>query len=686
MGNGGPRWYTQPMRAPGLVLPLFAAAAAAQAPPARVLVVDPTGAAHAEATAVVGSLPDAADWHAANAPEQPLTVRLTAGHHEVARTARFANARGLVVEATPGAELRGGLRLDAPDWQPCDTEFAARLPESTRPHARALRLPAARLRTFAHGPNGLAGPGPSGHSVPVRPGGSEVFVGGRALRLARWPNEGLAKIGKVIDGGSVPRDSADDVPVARRKHEPPRGAVFAVDDVARVARWPADGGFHANGFWHWDWSDEQIAVAKADAATGTITLAAPHTYGVAAHGRFYVVDLPEELDAEGECWIDRPRGVVLAWLPEGGEHEPVEVSLLAEPMLILENCRDTVVRGVTFGSSRGETVAVRGADGLLIEHCSFARSGTRALTIDGHDVHVRHSSFADVGGTGIDLTGGDRRTLVPSGSSIEDCTFVRCGRVLRTYQPCIHLHGVGHRVLHNELAYHPHIALVFEGNDHLIAANFVHDVVLETGDAGAVYTGRDWTSHGNRIEGNVFADVPGNDARYQNGVYLDDMASGITVADNLFVRCNWGLLVGGGRDLVLRGNAFAACGRAMHYDARGVGWMHKEILDPETSTLRRRLAAMPIGEEPWQSRFPTLREYLTDRFGRPVNGLVAGTLLLGTPPGSIDDRECVREEGTTTAKIDGAALASACDRWLAAVRRQRIDIGEFTIGPVGPRP
>lgn len=674
------------MRAPRLVLLLLAAAADAQTPTTRLLVVDPTAAAHPEAAAVVASLPDAAEWHAAHSPDQPLTVRLTAHRHEVTRTARFANARGLALEAEPGAEVSGGLRLDAPEWRSCDPTITARLPESARGQVRSLTLPAARLQAFAHGHNGLAGPGPSGHSVPVRPGASEVFVGGRALVLARWPNEGLATIGKVIDGGSVPRDAADDVPLARRKREPPRGAVFTIADAARLARWPADGGFHANGFWHWDWSDEQIAVAKVDAAAGTITLATPHTYGVMPHGRFYIVDLPEELDAEGECWIDRPRGIVHAWLRAGPERQDVEVSLLADPVLLLEDCQGAAVRGIAFGSSRGETFAARGVDGLVVERCTFARSGTRALGIEGRNARVQRCSFTDIGGTGVDLAGGDRRTLTPSDSSIEDCTFVRCGRVLRTYQPCIHLRGVGHRVAHNELAFHPHIALVFEGNDHRIEANFVHDVVLETGDAGAVYTGRDWTSHGNVIAGNVFADVPGNDQRYQNGVYLDDMASGITVADNLFVRCNWGMLVGGGRDLVLRGNAFAACGRAIRFDARGVGWMHKEIVDPETSTLRRRLAAMPIADEPWRSRFPTLQRYLTDRFGRPANGLVANTLLLGTPPGSIDDRECVREEGTTTAKSDDVALKAECDRWLAVVRRERIDIGEFTIGPVGPRP
>jgi hypothetical protein len=65
--------------------------------------------------------------------------------------------------------------------------------------------------------------------------------------------------------------------------------------------------------------------------------------------------------------------------------------------------------------------------------------------------------------------------------------------------------------------------------------------------------------------------------------------------------------------------------------------MDGEITDPETSTLRRRLAAMPIDREPWRSRFPTLKDYLSDRFGRPVGDVVTGTILVGTSLGVIDD-------------------------------------------------
>lgn len=666
---------------------LVTAMQSAQAPPAtapRLLVVDPDLQPHEGAIAVVATLPDAADWANAHANAHGLVIRVVAGFHTVRRTARFLAPTHLTLVGELGlSSLRGGARLQQPCWRPCDPQVAARLPLGAKEHVRSLVLPPQLLTDWQ---GGLAGPVHSGHSVAVQSVRSEVYISGTAMVLARWPDRDYAAIASVIDPGSVPRDAADDVPLARRRNEPPRGGVFTIADKERLRRWQGATGFWANGLWNWDWASEQLPVAKVDGEAGTISLGLPHVYGLGPRGKFYVTDLPEELDEPGEYWIDRERGVLHAWLHSPGqEMGDVEVTLLQQPIVELVDARDVEISGLWFGRTRGDALVARGVDGLRIDDCRFCDIGTRALVVDGNNATVTRCKFDGIGGTGVVLSGGDRATLAPSGSRIEDCSFTDCGRVLRTYQPAIQLHGVGHQVLHNEIAHHPHIALMFDGNDHRIEANFIHSVVLDTGDAGAIYCGRDWTSHGTMIAGNVFADIPGTDARYQNGVYLDDMASGITVVGNLFVRCNWGMLLGGGRDLTLRDNAFVACGKAMSFDARGTGWMKEALDDPSTSTLHRRLAAMPIDSAVWRRRFPTLKDYLTDRFGRPVNGIVEGTLLVGTPLGRIDDRECVRETGTKTLAMPADELARQGDEWLAAVRKGRIKIDAFAVGPVGPR-
>lgn len=610
----------------------------------------------------VATIAEALAWAKAHArPETPsaegapsIEIVLAPCVHVVRETARIpAEIHGLSLVGTTGARVVGGVVASKPAWEIADEAARARVSPEAREHLRMWRL-ADEARAQ------LAGPVHSGLGVETPAVHSELFVGGRALTLARWPNVGYADIVAIEDPGSVPRNAMADVPVSKRVAEPDRGGVFVPADASHVASWGDAPDAWALGYWNWDWAHEQLPIASVNAQSGAVKLAKPHRYGLAQRGRFCVLNAPAELDSEGEYWIDRARGVVYAWLPAGGENAEAAVSLMGDPLLSFADARGCTVRGIAFECTRGAVIDAHGCERMRIDHCSFRNIGARAVVVDGRGNSVDHCDFRDIGGTGVLLTGGDRITLARGGDAIEDCTFTECGRVLRSYSPAIVIEGVGNRVSHCAIARHPHIALWFRGNDHLIEANEISEVVYETGDAGAVYTGRDWTAQGTVIRGNFFHDIRGSEARYQNAVYLDDMASGITVEDNMFVRCNWGVLVGGGRDNALRRNTFVTCAKAVSWDARGVGWMAGELKDPSTSTLLRGYAAMPVTSDAWKARYPNLGDYMSFEFGQPVRGLFADNRLVATPLGRIDDRTRVVESGTVV--LESVDLAEAARR------------------------
>ena len=82
----------------------------------------------------------------------------------------------------------------------------------------------------------------------------------------------------------------------------------------------------------------------------------------------------------------------------------------------------------------------------------------------------------------------------------------------------------------------PHMAVYFDGNDHLIEGNRISRMCAEVDDAGAIYAGRDWTYRGNVIRGNVITDISRGDPRENlSAIYLDDMLSGVTVEQNVIV-------------------------------------------------------------------------------------------------------------------------------------------------------
>lgn len=574
--------------------------------------------------------------------------------------------RGLLLasEQVGAARLIGGRRLDAQGARALDPEddatWLGRLPtDEARAAVRVLELPDDLA---------LFGPVQRGMGSAVVPVLSEVFVNGQALTPARWPNDGFARLGEVLDTGSVPRKRGDDIPEAERETGPDRGGVFRPMDVSaeRLARWATATEPWAMGYWFHDWADEQLPIAKVDATTGTLELGAPHRYGLKAGTSFYVTNLIEELDRAGEYYLDVASRQLFLWLPEDGlapasastgeadqtgavdeaDQPELIISSLGEPLLSIEASSGIEVSGLHLGATRGAGLVATDCQDVRVESCVLQNTGTDGIRLRGTGNGVYRCDLVDIGATGVNLNGGDRASLTPANNVLAQSRIRRFGRLYRTYQPAAQLGGVGQQVLGNEFGHAPHSAIIFGGNEHVIEGNEIYDVLRETGDSGAIYCGRDWTMHGTRIAANFIHHLGGTEGRWQNAIYLDDMASGIEVTGNLIWRAHWGMLVGGGRDLDIHGNTFVECDLGIRFDARGVGWMSKHIADPATSTLHKRLAAMPIESEPWASRYPSLQHYLTDRFGRPAGSRLTDNTFIATKLGPVDDRECVEVTGT----------------------------------------
>ncbi len=616
---------------------------AATSEPTRV-VVDP---ARPSAPGVFVSLSDAVLAAAVCPPDAPaFEITIAPGVIQVAESVHIGKLPvPLRIRAdSRTARLVGGAVFhQAPRKLNPDDPTRGSLPAESIDHVRWVDLAGAWDKGGAwSGRTRIAGPVRHGMNLPAA-AGSELFLDGNPLIRARWPNAGFATVEGVVDPGTSKDRSKPD--------ESFRPGVFRFADRAHLERWAAALDVWLSGYWHWDWADDEMPAGKIDLEQGTIALGLPHTYGLSKGARFRVINLPEELDAAGEYWIDPAQARAYFWPPDGTVESPeLVVSLLPEPMLSIDGAADVEISGLAFEGCRGMAIRASSSSNIRIVSCTFRNTGTGAIELDGRDCTIQSCTFEDIGACAVSITGGDRATLTHANNAVRDCTFARPARTHRTYQPAIRLDGVGQIIANNSISDLPHCAIIFAGNEHAIELNDISRVLQETGDSGAIYCGRDWTLHGTVIRHNLFHDIVGTDARYQNAVYLDDMASGISVESNIFIKCHWGSLIGGGRDIRFTGNVLSSCGKGLSFDSRGTGWMAKNIADPEKSTLHQRLRAVPIDIEPWKSRYPTLAVYLTDRFGRPTNGLVARNIFLATPLGRIDDKECVKLESNVELK------------------------------------
>jgi hypothetical protein len=265
---------------------------------------------------------------------------------------------------------------------------------------------------------------------------------------------------------------------------------------------------------------------------------------------------------------------------------------------------------------------------------------------------VRSCDLFQLGKSGIVLAGGDRRTLEAAGNLAVNNHIHHYGRFQRTYAPGIHVDGCGQVVRGNRIHDAPHTAVLYAGNEHLFECNEIYRVVMETGDAGAFYTGRDWTSRGNVLRHNFIHDLGGGEAGQVNtmGVYLDDCDCGDTIEGNIFQRAGRAIMIGGGRDNPVRNNLVMDCPIGFHIDARGMTWKQWNNPEDPSWALEEKAKRFDYTRPPWSMRYPRLATIMADRPREPANNPITGNVFVDCP---------------RVADLDGAFRALPGDRQIS---------------------
>lgn len=548
-------------------------------------------------------------------------VRVAPGNYVLAHTLALGAADSGTAtapvrwEAQPGAVISGGRIVTSAPLT--DDATLARLPVAVRARVRVIDLRAQGITDFG--------------TIAQRGNpGLELFFRGRRQPLAAYPNEGWLLIADVPQTGAkrfnegLAREKRfDGVPAGRHY-----GRITYADD--RPAHWAADNEIYAHGYWTWDWSDAFQRVASIDTAKHEITFAEPHhNYGYTKNQRYRFLNVLEELDAPGEWVLDRARGRIVFLPPEEPREGDIVVSLLETPLVHLDGASHVVFAGFTLEASRGTGVLVTGGGDCTLAGLTLRNLGGEAVTIDGGHGHtVQSCDFYELANGAVRVVGGDRRTLTPSGHRVLNNHIHHASQWLRTGQYGVMIDGVGHLVAHNLVHDLPFEAFYLRGNDHVLEFNEVHRVCLETGDAGGIHTGRDYTWRGNVIRYNYWHDLKGPGLHGVTAVYLDDFSSGFTVHGNIFYRAGRGVQVGGGRDNAVTNNLFVECEPAVHLDARGLGWA-SNYFNGDYPWLFDRFREIGGDQPPYSTRYPRLVSLLGDQPAVPKGNVFRTNLAWG---------------------------------------------------------
>ena len=544
-------------------------------------------------------------------PREGVAVVVRAGDYSVDKPLAFeskdsgANTAPIVYRAAKGETVRilGGNRVT--HWKPVtDTAVLSELDEAVRGHVRQADLKALGVTDFGS---------PAG-------GGLELFFNGKPMTVSRWPNEGFEPIVDVLGKTEV------DV----RGTKECREGIFTYKGD-RPKRWINERDAWVHGYWFWDWSEQRHKIKSIDVGRRSIEVQPPyHGYGYRKRQWFYAFNLLSEIDRPGEWYVDRERGLLYFWPPSPVENGEAIVSVLPT-MVTMKDASYITLQGFNFEGARGTAITMAGGVGNRVVGCTIRNVGGWAVIVSGGQRHsIVGCDIDQTGGGGISLSGGDRTTLARGEHLAENNHIHHYARVKRVYQPAITLRGVANRAAHNLIHHAPHMGMGFSGNDHVIEYNEIHHVCQESNDAGAIYTGRNWTMRGTVIRHNYLHDINGFEGRDCVGVYLDDMFCGTEVSGNLFYRVTRAAFIGGGRDCTVKNNLFVDCRPSLHIDARALGWAHDHS-DEWIKEGREKgtLQGIRYKQPPYSKRYPRLVNILADDPAAPKGNRVSRNVSFG---------------------------------------------------------
>ncbi len=557
----------------------------------------------------------------------------------------------VVYQAAPGEAPRftGGVHLGG--FGPVrDAEALNRLPRETAGKVLELDLRSAgvtRLLPLVLG--GFA----SGRGFGTHPA-HEVFFNGKALRLARGPNEGFLRVaGVAVKDGTKGYD----------REGSKTGKFFYEGDLPK--RWVGEPDLLLYGYWFWDWADSYERVAAIDPEKRLITLAEPyHTYGYSVGAPFYALNALSELDQPGEYYLDRRSLRLFLYPPSDPAAATVDLSLFPGPMARLENVSHARFERLTWELGCGDGIIVTGGSNCLFAGCVVRQMAGNGVEIHGGRRHgLLSCDIYSMGRGGTVISGGDRRTLTPGEHFVENCDIHDLSRIDHTYTPAVLLEGVGNRLAHNRQHDVLSSAMRVEGNDHTIEFNEVFNAVLESDDQGAVDMFGNPTFRGNVYRFNYWHHIgnwrmSGEQPKCgQAAIRLDDAICGTLIYGNIFERCSAGKLgfggvqIHGGKDNIVDNNLFMDCAAAISFSP----WDQKRWRD----FVAPALGDAAIDKALYLHRYPALASLAENPNANAAyrNVAVRCGELFRRAPGNIEDLgNATVAEGDSTLRPDSPLL------------------------------
>lgn len=493
------------------------------------------------------------------------------------------------------AVISGGIRLNYADFTPITSDEAEKLYDKNAAD-KILKLD---LKKYGITQAEL------GTSSSTRADGDgispELYVNGKRMTVARFPNEGWLIIDEILkneDGTSQ------------------NTCRFSDDINEHVKSWKYSPAPRAYGYFKHHWSDHDAGFT-ADTNEKTVTFTGlPNEY-LEKGRRYFFYGLFEELDCAGEYFIDKENSVIYLVAPDRLCDSDIFLSVSSDPIVTFDGADHITLDSLTLAYTKNKAIDAK-CVGLTVNNCRIFGTHHHGISIFGENARITGCEISGTGACGIFLVGGKTETLSLSGIVVHNNYIHNFSEIQHTYTPAVELYGCGTTVSHNEISDAPHSAILFHGPMHLIEYNKIINVCNDSSDCGAIYSGRTMYCYGTVVRYNYIKDIGcadiDDDFFCAQGIYYDDGLSGQIAYGNIIENVTGrGIYIGGGRDTLVYNNIIINPGiysidpdDRMRDGAFYDGWFSKDHLNNMARDIQSMLC------DRWYEKFPVFKKMKFD--------------------------------------------------------------------------
>ncbi len=340
-------------------------------------------------------------------------------------------------------------------------------------------------------------------------------------------------------------------------------------------------GMRVTGFLRVGWLVETFDVKSYDPETKVLTFntyegfvpASGYPIGESAGGFDFMFEgrttdtvffsnLSDQLDYEGEYWIDPDTLMLYVYKPEG------EYTVATGGQFMgISNTDYVSFVGLSFDASKGSPAFMMShCDNFTFDSCTFSNMSDKIIHASRClNFTMKNSELYNFGATGlyIDPQGKHLSNYSDAYQSMKSCGLVIENNYFHDFgfvnmwSDAVNIYcASGARIAYNYFKNGAHAAVEYNSANYTVVEyNIFDNMMMTTADYGAVYTNWGFEDRSNVVRYNMFKNIRNAGAQYS--IYLDGDSNNTEIYGNLFYDAGTcGVTINGGRDHLIHDNVY----------------------------------------------------------------------------------------------------------------------------------